>query len=43
MFTPAENPVGYAQSGVNNMTGFHDADFLLAAGSGDDNGQPSPS
>ena len=39
MGTPAENPVGYAQSGVNNVTGFESADFLLAAGTGDDNGQ----
>lgn len=39
MGTPAENPIGYAQSGVNNVTGFESADFLLAAGTGDDNGQ----
>jgi dipeptidyl aminopeptidase len=39
MGTPAENLAGYQHSGVNNMTGFHNADFLLAAGSGDDNGQ----
>lgn len=38
MKTPDENPAGYAVSGVNNATGFHNADFLLAAGSGDDNG-----
>lgn len=37
MLTPSENKEGYAQGGVNNMTGFQNADFLLAHGTGDDN------
>ena len=37
MSTPAENPVGYITSAVNNVTAFNDAEFLLAHGSGDDN------
>jgi dipeptidyl aminopeptidase len=30
MLTPEANLDGYAASGINNMTGFHAADFLLA-------------
>lgn len=37
MRTPEENPEGYERSAVNNMTGFGNADFLLAHGTGDDN------
>lgn len=37
MLTPDENEAGYKQSGVNNVTAFHHADYLLAHGSGDDN------
>ncbi|BGO91105.1 Dipeptidyl peptidase 4 [Rhodotorula toruloides] len=37
MFTPAHNPVGYANSSVHEMDGFKHAHFALAHGSGDDN------
>jgi len=40
MSTPQLNRDGYAQSAVHNMTGFANADFLLAHGTADDNGQP---
>ena len=32
------NPDGYEKSAVNNMTGFNNAEYLLAHGTGDDNG-----
>jgi dipeptidyl aminopeptidase/acylaminoacyl peptidase len=38
MKTPKLNPQGYEQSAVNNMTGFRNAKYLLAHGTGDDNG-----
>ncbi|KAI9274596.1 dipeptidyl peptidase IV N-terminal region-domain-containing protein [Phascolomyces articulosus] len=38
MLTPQLNPEGYEQSAVNNMTGFNNANYLLAHGTGDDNG-----
>ena len=38
MLTPQMNPDGYEQSAVNNMTGFNNAEYLLAHGTGDDNG-----
>ncbi|KAK4510874.1 uncharacterized protein ATC70_005309 [Mucor velutinosus] len=37
MMTPKLNPVGYENSAVNNMTGFRNAKYLLAHGTGDDN------
>lgn len=39
MKTPALNPEGYGHSAVNNMTGFKNAKYLLAHGTGDDNGK----
>lgn len=39
MMTPKLNPVGYENSAVNNMTGFRNAKYLLAHGTGDDNGK----
>ena len=38
MRTPQENEGGYFNSSITNVTGFNHADFLLAHGSGDDNG-----
>ncbi|KAI5116122.1 hypothetical protein M0805_000527 [Coniferiporia weirii] len=37
MSTPVLNPSGYERASITNMTGFHDANFLLAHGSSDDN------
>ncbi|CAO3622792.1 unnamed protein product [Mucor hiemalis] len=37
MKTPVLNPEGYESSAVNNMTGFKNAKYLLAHGTGDDN------
>ncbi|KAI7851082.1 dipeptidyl peptidase IV N-terminal region-domain-containing protein [Circinella umbellata] len=37
MLTPQMNPDGYEHSAVNNMTGFNNAKYLLAHGTGDDN------
>ncbi len=37
MNLPAVNPDGYVTASISNATGFHNADFLLAHGSGDDN------
>ncbi|EIN06216.1 dipeptidyl aminopeptidase [Punctularia strigosozonata HHB-11173 SS5] len=37
MGLPAENPAGYVNASISNVTAFHAADFLLAHGSGDDN------
>ncbi|KAK9766567.1 Dipeptidyl peptidase 4 [Basidiobolus ranarum] len=37
MKTPLLNPDGYKSSTVKNMTGFHNAQFLLVHGTGDDN------
>jgi dipeptidyl aminopeptidase len=39
MKTPELNSVGYENSAVNNMTGFRNAKYLLAHGTGDDNGK----
>jgi dipeptidyl aminopeptidase len=39
MLTPEMNPDGYETSAVNNMTGFRNAKYLLAHGTGDDNGK----
>lgn len=38
MSTPSLNLDGYEKSAVTKMEGFANADFLLAHGSGDDNG-----
>lgn len=38
MKTPELNVDGYRDSAVNNMTGFNNAKYLLAHGTGDDNG-----
>ncbi|KAH9832495.1 dipeptidyl aminopeptidase [Rhodofomes roseus] len=37
MDLPNVNPQGYITASISNVTGFHNADFLLAHGSGDDN------
>ena len=37
MMLPSTNEMGYALSGISNVTAFRDVDFLLAHGSGDDN------
>jgi hypothetical protein len=42
MYTPQLNRDDYAQSSVHNMTAFADANFLLAHGTADDNGEPRP-
>lgn len=39
MGLPQSNPDGYVNASISNVEGFHHADFLLAHGSGDDNGQ----
>jgi len=41
MGMPKENEAGYLNSSISNVTGFNHADFLLAHGSGDDNGASS--
>lgn len=41
MKTPELNPNGYEQSSIHNMTGFRNAKYLLAHGTGDDNGKYS--
>jgi hypothetical protein len=38
MSTPQLNAAGYARGQISGMAGFHHADYLLAHGSGDDNG-----
>ncbi|XP_006461711.1 hypothetical protein AGABI2DRAFT_185824 [Agaricus bisporus var. bisporus H97] len=37
MNLPDVNPNGYVNASISNVTGFHNIDFLLAHGSGDDN------
>ncbi|PCH36456.1 dipeptidyl aminopeptidase [Wolfiporia cocos MD-104 SS10] len=37
MNLPNVNPSGYVTASISNVTGFHNVDFLLAHGSGDDN------
>ncbi|KAG2012084.1 dipeptidyl-peptidase and tripeptidyl-peptidase, variant 5 [Coprinopsis cinerea AmutBmut pab1-1] len=37
MNLPALNPGGYVNASISNVTGFHNVDYLLAHGSGDDN------
>jgi len=37
MDLPDVNPGGYINASISNVTGFHNVDFLLAHGSGDDN------
>ncbi|KXN86209.1 putative dipeptidyl-aminopeptidase B [Leucoagaricus sp. SymC.cos] len=37
MNLPSLNPGGYVNASISNVTGFHNIDFLLAHGSGDDN------
>lgn len=37
MNVPSVNPSGYVTASISNVTGFHNVDFLLAHGSGDDN------
>ncbi len=39
MRTPQLNPNGYINASISNVTGFNNANFLLAHGSGDDNGK----
>lgn len=38
MGLPASNPDGYTNASISNVEGFKKVDFLLAHGSGDDNG-----
>ena len=37
MNLPDVNPGGYINASISNVTGFHNVDYLLAHGSGDDN------
>ena len=37
MNLPSQNPGGYINASISDVTGFHNIDFLLAHGSGDDN------
>ena len=37
MNLPDINPGGYINASISNVTGFHNANYLLAHGSGDDN------
>lgn len=37
MNVPELNPGGYVNASISNVTGFHNVDYLLAHGSGDDN------
>ncbi|KAI0071164.1 dipeptidyl aminopeptidase [Panus rudis PR-1116 ss-1] len=37
MDLPQVNPKGYVTASISNVTGFHEVDYLLAHGSGDDN------
>lgn len=37
MNTPEANPTGYVTASISNVTGFHNINFLLAHGTGDDN------
>ena len=39
MDTPQNNPGGYVNASISNVDGFKNVDFLLAHGSGDDNGE----
>jgi dipeptidyl aminopeptidase/acylaminoacyl peptidase len=39
MDTPQNNPGGYVNASISNVEGFKNMDFLLAHGSGDDNGE----
>jgi hypothetical protein len=39
MDTPQNNPGGYVNASISNVEGFKNVDFLLAHGSGDDNGR----
>ena len=39
MDTPQNNPDGYLNGSITNVEGFKNVDFLLAHGSGDDNGE----
>lgn len=38
MGTPEDNRDGYVNASISNVEGFKNVDFLLAHGSGDDNG-----
>jgi dipeptidyl aminopeptidase len=40
MGLPADNPDGYVNASISSVEGFKKVDFLLAHGSGDDNGMP---
>jgi dipeptidyl aminopeptidase len=37
MGLPDVNPGGYVNASISNVTGFHNVNYLLAHGSGDDN------
>lgn len=39
MGLPASNSLGYINASVSNVTAFRHVDYLLAHGSGDDNGE----
>lgn len=40
MKTPSVNEEGYYNASITSVEGFKNVDFLLAHGSGDDNGEP---
>lgn len=42
MGKPQDNPGGYVNSSITDVAGFNNADYLLAHGSGDDNGMLFP-
>ena len=39
MGLPNTNPLGYVNASISNVAGFNNVDYLLAHGSGDDNGE----
>ena len=39
MGLPNSNPLGYVNASISDVTGFNHVDYLLAHGSGDDNGE----
>lgn len=39
MGLPDANPLGYVNASISNVTAFNNVDYLVAHGSGDDNGK----
>jgi dipeptidyl aminopeptidase len=39
MGLPDRNPLGYVNASISNVTAFNNVDYLVAHGSGDDNGK----